>query len=122
MISVETEAATLSNVIRSQLQAAARLADPIEVGLFELLVRTRRVVVIVDGASEMAVLTKRDGRKLEEMFPACALIVSARSSEPFGEGGYTDILPQRIDSDHLIPFMNTYLGQILTSKLMTAVV
>jgi hypothetical protein len=77
-----------------------------------MLVKTRRVVVIIDGASEMPAFTKGGGARVDETFPACALIVTARSCEPFRPGGYTDILPQRIDSDHLIPFMNTYLAHL----------
>jgi HEAT repeat protein len=112
LIPVETGTACLSDVIRSQLQVAARLPEPLEPRLFEMLIKTRRIVVIMDGVSEMKVFTKCHGPRLEESFPACALIVTARSTDPFGEGGYVDILPQRIDSDHLIPFMNTYLAHL----------
>lgn len=112
MLPVESGTTTLRDVICSQLQAEVRVPDPIDPELFEVLVKTRRVVVIVDGASEMPAFTKENGARLDETFPACALIVTARSCQPFREGGYTDILPQRIDSDHLIPFMNTYLAHL----------
>jgi HEAT repeat protein len=111
MVAVEL-GTSLSEAVRSQLRATARSADAIDPELYEKLIRTRRVVVLLDGASEMTVFTKQGSGKLEETFPACALIVTARNTDLFGEGGYTDILPQRIDSDHLLPFMNIYLAHL----------
>jgi hypothetical protein len=112
MVAVELGTVSLSEAVRSQLQATTRSAEPIDPELYEKLIRTQRVVVVLDGASEMTVFTKQGCAKLEETFPACALIVTARNTDLFGEGGYTDILPQRIDSDHLLPFMNMYLAHL----------
>ena len=112
MAAAEIEGTSFTDVLRSQLQAATRSAEVIDLELYSRLIRTQRVVVILDGASEMTIFNKQDRAKLQETFPACALIVTARNTELFGEGGYTDILPQRIDSDHLIPFLNAYLSHL----------
>jgi HEAT repeat protein len=100
-------------LIRNELNAIiGKLNAPSE-KVFDRLLQSRRVVVILDGASEMAAAAAAAGKTftIDSNFPACALIVTSRTTDPFAAGVYTDVLPSRIDGDHLSPFMNAYLRE-----------
>jgi hypothetical protein len=102
--------------IRGQLRDL--IADPKELPtwLSESLCKDRRILVIVDGLSEMqhAVDTPLP---LDAEFSVAALIVTSRSDSLWDKPNHVDIRPHRIDRDHLLPFMNSYLGK--ASKSLT---
>ena len=106
---VLTDITIFKRELRGKLQQLVRAKDPISEGLFEQLLPDRRVVVIVDGISEM--LRGCPGpvtvRPANPDFPINALIFTSREIENFNEE--VNIRPQRIDSTHLLGFINSYL-------------
>jgi len=86
--------------------------------LFDQLLKSRRIVVILDGVSEMVTSVESDGsaRRQHPDFGVNALVVTSRSNEP---GFMADLTlePMRIDSNHLLPFMNAYLAEAGATSL-----
>jgi hypothetical protein len=79
-------------------------------GFVDKLLADRRILVILDGLSEMpASPAEPDVVTLENPeFPANALLITSRDEEPdFWPS--TIIEPLRIDTNHLLPFINAYL-------------
>jgi HEAT repeat protein len=76
------------------------------------LLRDRRILVIVDGLSEMSYESSAP-LILEPDFPVAALVVTSRSPTLWAEGVHCDLEPLRIDSNHLLPFMNAYVGKAI---------
>jgi HEAT repeat protein len=113
MIADSEKGAAFRNVIRTQVKAVTGTSEVPSDALLDQLLQTRRVIVILDGASEMEATAVQGPEKLgiDSDFPACALIVTARTIDPFTQSVYTDLLPSRIDTEHLSPFMNAYLRQ-----------
>lgn len=101
--------------VRGQLQISIDAAEPISEPLFERLLRSRRVVVILDGLSEMV----NDADAADESrarfdnpdFPVNALVVTARNTGERPEQPDAAILPLRLDTKHLSPFMTTYFSE-----------
>jgi hypothetical protein len=96
--------------VRGKLKSTIRSADVIPEWLCDRLLRDRRILVIVDGLSEMT--SPADAPlPLEADFPAAALIVTSRHSGLWETVPHVDMRPLRIDSNHLTIFMNKYLGE-----------
>lgn len=65
--------------------------------------------MIIDGISEMISVPETPITKDPE-FSISSLIVTSRTDGIWSEASHTDVRPLRIDSDHLSPFLNAYLG------------
>jgi HEAT repeat protein len=109
---VRKDVPTFKQATRAQLQELITPETQIPEDLFDKLLADRRIVVILDGLTEMAVSpadpSVANARNPE--FPANALLITARNeAEDFGPT--TIIEPQRIDSNHLLPFINVYLAE-----------
>jgi HEAT repeat protein len=102
--------AQFMKAIRGQLRDLIGEAKEVPEWLCAALLRDRRILVIVDGLSEMEFGAARP-LPLYPEFSAAALIVTSRSESLWADVNHTDIRPHRIDRDHLIPFMNAYLGK-----------
>ena len=113
-VDADNPAKSWKTLIRIQLKEVTGRAELVPEPLFDHLLQTRRILVIVDGASEMDQFATASERRLriEASFPATALIVTARSYETFGGGAYTDILPLRVESDRLFRFIDAYLLKV----------
>jgi hypothetical protein len=81
--------------------------------LFERLLRQKRLLVILDGLSEMA---QAEGTPTAERltpqhpeFPVAALAITSRQLADAPEPVDIRIEPDRLDTDHLLPFLNAYL-------------
>ena len=76
--------------------------------------RTRRVLVILDGLSEMvsdpSAAEQDKASPIHPDFPAAALIATSRTKDVM-KGTHATIQPTRIDSEHLSRFMNAYLAK-----------
>jgi hypothetical protein len=91
--------------LRGRLREVIDSPAPIPEIFFEKLLRDRRILVILDGASEMTGVL--DPNRAD--FTINALLVTSRRQEHIEP---TTILhPQRIDSNHLLPFLNAYLAK-----------
>jgi HEAT repeat protein len=96
--------------IRGKLQDLIREAKPVPEWLCDKLLEDSRLVVVIDGLSEMTSVAEPP-LPLKPDYSLAALIVTSRSEELWSEVNHTDIRPLRIDSNHLSSFMNAYLGR-----------
>ncbi len=115
---VRKDIASFTHAIRGQLQALIGVADSVPEDLFARLLRTRRLLVILDGQSEMfsdpQVTASERVRPTHPEFPVAAFVITTRTEI---RGATITIQPRRLDSDHLLPFMNAYLTQAGISAL-----
>jgi hypothetical protein len=104
------DTATFKRVLRGHLQDLADLSDPMPEEFFERLLRTGRLLVVLDGVSEMWQSTPGISpdrvSPINPDFSVSALIITARNESSFTEGAHRDITQMRIDNNHLIPFIN----------------
>jgi HEAT repeat protein len=100
--------------IRGKLQDVIREAKPVPEWLCDKLLEDSRLLVVIDGLSEMTSAAEQP-LPLRPEYSLAALIVTSRSEELWRGVNHTDIRPLRIDSDHLSAFMNAYLAR--TAKL-----
>ncbi len=111
---IQKDIESLKRAARGQLQLAVGTVEPIREELFERLLRTCRVLVILDGFSEMTYDAQAPGESRARLghpdFPVNALVVTSRANPPAGDQPDVRIQPLRIDSNHLLPFMNAYLS------------
>jgi len=104
---------TLKRTARGEIEALVESPEEVPEELFERLLRTRRILVILDGLSEMV----PNGQKVEEGkarpagpgFPFAALVVTSRTDVEHWGGAAAVLEPMRIDSEHLLDFVNAYL-------------
>ena len=83
----------------------------VEDELLNALLETRRVLVILDGLSEMpsSVDDSAKARLDNPDFPAAALLVTSRNDERLRED--VTLLPSRVEKERLIGFMTAYIAQ-----------
>jgi HEAT repeat protein len=112
---IRKDLSALKAAVRSELQSLIGSGEPVSDELIDRLLRTKRLLVILDGVSEMP---QEPGTASQDWitpydpdFPVNALIVTSRTPEFFAQGRNTDVSPMRIDSNHLLPFMNAYLAK-----------
>jgi hypothetical protein len=98
------------SAVRGKLQDLIREPKPIPEWLCDKLLEDSRLVVIVDGLSEMTSLTEQP-LPLKADYSLAALIVTSRSDALWSSVAHTDIRPLRVDSNHLSSFINAYLGR-----------
>jgi len=96
--------------VRGQLRDLIGEANELPEWLCEELSRDQRILVIIDGLSEMDIVADAP-LPLHPEFSVAALIITSRSESLWDDVNHIDIRPRRIDRDHLLPFMNTYLGK-----------
>ena len=108
---VRSDVPTFCDILRGNFRKLLAIKDPIPVRLFEQLLRDRRVLVIMDGLSEMVDTSTGPGTARPEHpeFPVNALVVTSRGDEKLTAD--LTIEPQRIDSTHLLVFINSYLTE-----------
>lgn len=103
--------AVFETELRGRLQLLIGSPSPVTEELFEQLLRRRRIVVIVDGLSEVvsAPAQSDSATPHNPNFAANAMIVTSRTAEPLSPNA--TIVPHRIDNAHLIPFINAFTTQ-----------
>lgn len=108
---VRKDVTIFKSTLRAHLQELITAGAPISEELFEALLVDRRILVVLDGLSEMpASVTQPNAAIVQNPdFPAMALLITSREEE-LGGGADLVIEPQRIDTNHLLPFMNAYLA------------
>jgi HEAT repeat protein len=72
------------------------------------LLRTKRILVIIDRFSESTKVTRRSIRIDLPDFPANALIVTSRKADVLGGVGHSTIMPMRIQTAKLFTFLENY--------------
>jgi HEAT repeat protein len=112
---IQKDLTAFTDAIRRELQVMIGSTEPVSKELMDRLLRKKRIVVFLDGVSEMP---HERGAWTEEWesvkhpdFPVNALVLTSRVEDTFADGINFDIAPLRIDTNHLLPFMNAYLGK-----------
>ena len=100
-----------TETIRGHLRALINAEDPIPEELLLRLLRRRRILVIVDGFSELQDATRSEIRPTHPEFPANALVVTSRIEEKLDGVPKTTIKPLRVQGTRLSSFMEAYLTQ-----------
>lgn len=101
----------LDAVARGQLSAALGRDQPLSLTLFQVLLRRKRVLVILDHLSEMGDDTRSAVRFDSPDFSTNALIVTSRLPEELHGVPRQEIAPLRIQGDRLSTFMEAYLSR-----------
>jgi hypothetical protein len=106
---VRRDRTTFKDQVRARLRELT--ASEVPEGLFAKLLADRRILVVLDGLSEMPASPPGPAAANVQNpdFPANALLITSRDAEK--EFGPRPIIePQRIDANHLLPFINAYLS------------
>jgi len=98
----------LIEVARGKLQALVGETNPIEPQFFDQLLRKKRVLVIVDGFSEMSEDTREKVRPETADFPVAALVVTSRIDEK-QLGPATTLEPILLKGNRVSSFIEAYL-------------
>ncbi|CAH2572586.1 PBS lyase HEAT-like repeat [Planktothrix rubescens] len=101
----------LMEAIHGQLRDLIEAVKPISEELLEHLLRERRLLVIVDGYSEMRPATRNKIKPESPSFVANALIVTSRSDESLGSVNKTIIQMMRVHSSKLAEFLQAYVNK-----------
>jgi len=101
----------LTEVIRGQLKELTGEDEAPSQELARHLLKRKRVLLIVDGLSELNQATRNKVRPIDPEFAANALIVTSRLEETLDGVTKTTLHPMRIQGNRLSSFMEAYLLQ-----------
>jgi len=102
---------TLAGLIGGQLKVLANEETAPSEELVRFLLSRQRILVIVDGLSELSVSTRDSIRPGDPKFSANALVVTSRLEERLEGLPRTNLRPMRIEGNRLSSFMDAYLIQ-----------
>jgi hypothetical protein len=112
---VQKDVTAFNRLIRGHLENTIGLPDCVPEPLFERLARTRRILVVLDGLSEMDVNSTGPqdecASPVNPDFFVRALVVTSRREEPLSQAAHADLYPLRIDRTHLSQFVTAYLRE-----------
>jgi HEAT repeats len=103
--------ANLLDIVMGKLQSMVGEANPISQSLFENLLRTNRVLVIIDHLSEMNEASRSAVNPESPGFPIGALVVTSRFDEP-KLGHRNTLLTVNLEGGRVASFVDAYLSQI----------
>jgi hypothetical protein len=106
--SVPEQEDKLISAIGRQLQIVVDLPEPIPEEFLKHLLRSQRILVIIDHLSEMSLETRKEINPKSPSFCANALVVTSRLPEELGVPT-TVLKPLRIEGNRLSSFMEAYL-------------
>jgi hypothetical protein len=112
-------AGSLLDAVRRNLQILVDEKEPIPDELCEQLLRSKRLLVIVDHLSELSDATRTKITPESPAFPVNALVVTSRLDERLGGVSRSVIQPTRLKRDRLAPFMSAYLTAAGKNELFT---
>jgi HEAT repeat protein len=108
-LEVGKDKTVLMEVLRGQLKNLIRANEAPPAGLVRQLLRQQRVLLIVDGLSELNEVTRNKIRPLDPEFDANALVVTSRLEEDLDGVTKTTLHPLRIRGNRMASFMEAYL-------------
>jgi hypothetical protein len=108
-LSLADAAHVFTETVKGQLLAMIGEPEPMSDKLFERLMRSGRILVVVDGLSEMSDGSRKLIRPGQPDFQAAALVVTSRQDEPLDGVPKTTLQPLRIEGNRLSSFMEAYL-------------
>ena len=109
----------LIEAVRTELCYLIDPVDPPSLELVKKLLESRRILVVVDGFSEMTEVDRNKLRPGSAEFAARALVITSRLEEKLAGVDFTLIKPMRVQGDHLSTFMDAYLVQRNKKDLFT---
>ncbi len=101
--------AVLTEVIRGELKKLTDEPEAPNQEMVRRLLKSKRVLLIVDGLSELDEATRNELRPIDPEFAANALVVTSRLQEPLDGVTKTVLHPMRIQGNRLSSFMEAYL-------------
>jgi HEAT repeat protein len=108
-LEVTKDKTSLTEVIRGQLKEMLELSEAPAEEMVQHLLQRKRILVVIDGLSELSDDTRNRIRPINPEFRANALVVTSRLEEPL-DGLYRDVLrPLRIKGGRLSSFLEAYL-------------
>jgi HEAT repeat protein len=108
-LEVGKDKVVLAEVIRGRLKDLTGQNETPDQELIRHLLKRKRVLVIVDGLSELSEATRHKVRPLDPEFAPNALIVTSRVEETLDGITKTILHPVRIKGNRLSSFMDAYL-------------
>jgi hypothetical protein len=97
------------DAVRGMFQVQLALQTPIPDTLVHALLRSGRVLVIIDSLSERDEFTRAAIRPTSSAFLASRLVVTSRRDETLGNAPVVRLLPMRIAGNHFSNFVGAYL-------------
>jgi HEAT repeat protein len=117
------DTAAFGAAVVSKLQELIEPVEPIADEFVERLLRTRRILVLLDGATDMDSDTESStsSRTLFSggLLPALALVITTTAQVP---DPTILVEPQRLDRNHLLPFVSAYLARANLAGLPDATI
>jgi HEAT repeat protein len=101
-----------TELINGKLQDLIDARQKIPDELLEHLLRQQRLLVIVDGFSEMSKDSREQIQPQSSNFPVNALVVTSRVEEKLGNVNKTTLKPMRVEGNRLSSFMEAYLRKL----------
>jgi HEAT repeat protein len=101
-----------TELINGKLQDLIDARQKISEELLEHLLRQQRLLVIVDGFSEMSKDNRDQIQPQSSNFPVNALVVTSRVEEELGNVNKTTLKPMRVEGNRLSSFMGAYLTKL----------
>jgi HEAT repeat protein len=110
-LEVGKDKSALTEEIRGRLRELTGVAKAPSLELVRHLLQRKRVLLIVDGLSELNEGTRSRVRPIDPEFDTNALIVTSRLEEDLDGVTKTVIRPHRIDGNRLSSFMEAYFNR-----------
>jgi HEAT repeat protein len=98
--------------VRGRVQGLLDSNKPLSEPMIQSLLFNKRILVIVDGYSEMSEGSRAMIRPLDPIFSANALVLTSRHEDSFSEVKHSSIRPERLAKGSLAKFMEAYLQRL----------
>ncbi len=99
----------LPEIVRGKLRDFLGIGESPSRAMVASLLRSRRILVIVDGLSEMRIEARQTLQTESPTSPINALVVTSRLDERLQASGQTLLAPQKLDRSVLVHFVEEYL-------------
>jgi len=108
-IDVEEKKDALMESIAAELWYIIGTPEAPSLALVEQLLKSRRILLVVDGFSEMTEAKRNTIQPGKPDFPGRAMLLTSRLDERLPSVDLTVLRPMRVQGDHLSTFMEAYL-------------
>jgi hypothetical protein len=118
-LNVGKDKVALIEFVRGQIHDRSHEIDPPSPELVSQLLKRKRILLIVDGLSELSQATRQMIRPIDPQFAANASILTSRFEETLDGVKRTTIKPMRIEGNRLSSFMEAYFSRCGKRELFT---
>jgi hypothetical protein len=120
-LGIEKEDGDLMENVRAELWYLIGTPEPPSLELVAWLLKKRRLLLVVDGLSELTEAKRNAIQPGKPQFAGRALLLTSRLDESLPGVDLTVIRPMRVERDHLSTFMDAYLVQRQKKELFSDV-